>query len=395
MATPVEFLPPALAEDTLRAFAASQHLPNPIAIQALTVTAEYHSIYVLSFSPDDGKAISPSLAITPDGSVDLILRVSGQHIPRIKTENEVAVMTWVRENTTIPIPAVIRYDATPNNLLGHEFSLLGRAPGKALHQIYDDLSQGQLEQIVDQIIDILVQLHKQSWHSISGLAFSPSSHAVIPGRVVEETFWQAPEVARHFPSSESVDTLNLQGPYESYTAYIAGSIRTYQHIIRLHPSLEPFRDLLPRLDAWVDALGQHPELNNTRYVLAHKDLHMANIMYDESTGRITAILDWEFSGVVPSQRWDPSRAFLWNGQRSASAAEEQKRLRKMFEERCEARGVGELLDEAEHTSALQETMQEGISYLRAIVEVCPRGQKQDKVGGWRAMVEACLEAFDV
>lgn len=310
-------------------------------------------------------------------------------------------MTWVQENTTIPIPAVVRFDARPNNLLGHEFTLLECVPGKGLHEIYDRLSQEQLECIVDQIIDIVKQLHQLSWDTISGLVFFPSlsssssSRAVIPGQILEETFWQAPDVARYFPSSESVETLNIKGPYRSYTAYITALIHVYQYIIRLHSSLEPFRDLLPRLDAWVGALEDHPELNNTRYILAHKDLHMANIIYDESTGCITSILDWEFSGIVPIQRWDPSRAFLWNGQRNARAVEEQKRLRKVYHERCLARGLGGLLDEPQYTSALQETMQEGISYLRAIVEVCPRGQRLDKLGEWRAVLEACLEEFGV
>lgn len=93
----LEFLPPALDEDTLCAFATSQGLPIPISIQTLTVTAEYHLIYGLSFSPDDGAAISP-LSITFPGSVDLIFCVSSQHVPHIKTENEVAFMTWVKES---------------------------------------------------------------------------------------------------------------------------------------------------------------------------------------------------------------------------------------------------------------------------------------------------------
>lgn len=109
----------------------------------------------------------------------------------------------------------------------------------------DHLSKEQLERIIDQIIDIIEQLHKPSWNNVSGLAFSLSSQAVVPGCVLEETFWQAPDVARHFPSSESVETLNIKGPYGSYTAYITALIHVYQHSIHQHPSLESFRNLLP------------------------------------------------------------------------------------------------------------------------------------------------------
>lgn len=37
-----------------------------------------------------------------------------------------------------------------------------------------------------------------------------------------------------------------------------------------------------------------------------KDLHMANMLYDHQRGRITAVHDWEFSGVVPFPEIKPS-----------------------------------------------------------------------------------------
>ena len=84
--------------------------------------------------------------IFPEGPVDLILRVLGHHILRIKTENEVAVMMWLRKNTTIAVPEVVQFDVMFNNVLQHEFTLLERVRGTTLHEIYDRLSQEQLEQ---------------------------------------------------------------------------------------------------------------------------------------------------------------------------------------------------------------------------------------------------------
>ncbi|GAB1205553.1 hypothetical protein APSETT445_004229 [Aspergillus pseudonomiae] len=286
MGDPTQYLPPSLDKETLLEFARSLGLPTPIGVRALIVIAEYHPIYLLSFSAEDASEISPKLEALDggNGSVDLVLRVSGSHLPHIKTENEVAVMTWVRQHTSIPIPEIIRFDATTKNSLGYEFTLLTRSPGIGLHEVYDQLSVEQLTVIVDQILDIVLQLHQKSWSGVSGLVLSPStaeigaSAQVIPGLILEETFWQAPDIVTYFPA------------------------------------------------------------------------------------------------------------------RNAQAVEEQKRVRALFDERCRTRGV-DLLSETEPRFSLQESMQDAIGYLRAIVEVCPRGEKADKVGEWRAILEASLETF--
>ncbi|RFU82114.1 aminoglycoside phosphotransferase [Trichoderma arundinaceum] len=325
MGTPRKHLPPAISEDAIRSLIASLNLPSPQSVSSFSTAAEYHSIYVLSFTPEAAAAISPKLPPPSNNEcIQLILRIAGHHLPRIKTINEVAVMTWC----------------------------------------------------------------------VSGLQFDRNGD-VIPGPVIEETFWHGPDVSKYWPNSESVQTLNISGPYNSYTDYIIAMVRVYQHAIRLHPSLEGIRDLLPRLDAFADRIYDNSELNNTRYFLAHKDLHFGNIMCDEVNGHITGILDWEFSGVVPATRWDPVKAFLWNGQYSQEAIVERGRVGKLFEERCTSQGFVSFLDETKPSSALQKAMQEAINYLRAIVEVCPRGQKVEKVPSWRASLEHSLEFFGV
>jgi aminoglycoside phosphotransferase (APT) family kinase protein len=395
MGTPKEHLPISISEDTIRALIASLDLPSPQSVYSLLSTAEYHSIYVLSFPSEVAAALSSTLSPLPnDDRVELILRISGHHLPRIKTINEVAVMTWVRQNTRLPVAEVVRFDASTNNALGHEFTLLQRLPGVPVSGIYDRLSPEMLDRLIDQMVDVIHQTHAISWHGVSGLAFDDNGD-VVPGPIVEETFWQGPDVVKYWPNSESVQSLNISGPYNSYTEYIVAMVRVYQHAIRLHPSLENMRDLLPRLDAFADTLSKYPELDNTRYILAHKDLHFANVMYDETSGRITGILDWEFSGIVPAPRWNPVKAFLWNGQYAPEAMEERNRVSRLFAERCAARGLASLIDETNYSSDMQEAMQGAVNYLRAIVEVSPRYQKEEKVPSWRASLETNLSVFNV
>ncbi|KAF5695594.1 hypothetical protein FDENT_219 [Fusarium denticulatum] len=153
------------------------------------------------------------------------------------------------------------------------------------------------------------------------------------------------------------------------------------------------RDILPRLEAFVAALPNHAsELNNVKLRLAHKDLHFANMMLDPLTGKITGILDWEFAGVVPYPQWNPRSSFLWNGIDTSESLEEKYRLLEVFKQRCEEKGCA-LFGDTKYTSPLQESMQRAVDFLRAIVEVSPRGQRQELVQGWKETVLENIAKF--
>ncbi len=128
--------------------------------------------------------------------------------------------------------------------------------------------------------------------------------------------------------------------------------------------------------------------------LAHKDLQFADLLLDPSSNTITAVLDWGFSGVVPFTKWKPRQSFLWYGRDDEKAAGEKQRLMRMFVGRCAERKVS-LLEDAEFASPLQESMQKVADFLRAIVEVSARGQREDLVQGWRATVLQSMEPFGV
>lgn len=381
MGTPGEHLPPPLSETSIQRLMDSIGLPVPIAVVSPKVAAEYHSIYIISFSSN---AIAPFIpkAGGDSGQTDLILRVSGPHLPELKTTNEVAVISWIVTNTTIPIASVIRHDSSINNSIGHEYILLEKIQGQSLDEVFPLLDKERVSNLIDQFVDIHTQLHLHEWTQIGGLQFTESGD-IVPGPVLEETFWQVPDITRYWSSQETVQTLNIGGPFDSYVDYISAHVRKYIYAIKLHDSLAFMRDILPRVENFVDALTKDAaELNKVKLRLAHKDLHFANVLYDLRSGKITAVIDWEFAGVVPFTRWNPTRAFLGYPQWTEEGAKERDALMKLFIDRCVERGI-DIPQDAAFSSPKQEAMQKAANFLRAVVEVSPRGQKQQVVGTWR------------
>jgi hypothetical protein len=268
----------------------------------------------------------------------------------------------------------------------------------SVDKIYEELDQSQKRHLVEQIVEFLAQLHDHPWPaSLGGLVAQPDGTVAL-GPPIEETFWQEPDIAKYWPG-ETVESMNAlgQGPYPSFTAYITASCHKYCHALQTHASLERFRDLIPSIHRFLERINSDEfrgVLDTTKYITAHKDLHFANVMCDPDSLRITAILDWEFSAVVPAPKWNPSNAFLWNGSSDAAANREKYELRKVFEAVCEEKGLQQILRDIK-PSLEQVMMINAGSYVRAITEVCPRGQRQDEVEKWKEGALAAMSFFEV
>lgn len=93
-----------------------------------------------------------------------------------------------------------------------------------------------------------------------------------------------------------------------------------------------------------------------------------------------------------SEIWNPPRAFLWNMKWGPDDKVEQTRVEQLFEQICREKGAGHVLEQTQLNSK-QELMQTAVNHIRAIVEVCPRGQAQDRVAHWREVAEAAVEGI--
>ncbi|KKY31935.1 hypothetical protein UCDDA912_g08067 [Diaporthe ampelina] len=206
-------------------------------------------------------------------------------------------MRWVEKNTTVPVPAVVRFDASEHNALGHEFTLLEKATGVSVDRVWNHLDTATKHSVVSQIADYLAQIHAYPFELIGGMQLSHEDGSIVPGPVLDEASWQAPDVAKYWPPGESVSTLNISGPYESYTALCAAQVERVIYAIQRHGLLAWCRDLIPRLQAFVNILTNDRDrirdmrLNDAKIILSHNDLHLGNIMYEPLTGKVTSILD--------------------------------------------------------------------------------------------------------
>lgn len=99
-------------------------------------------------------------------------------------------------------------------------------------------------------------------------------------------------------------------------------------------------------------------MNNTRYILAHRDMHMGNMLYDRASRKITAILDWELAAILPYQLWNPGN-FLHDLKSNPAKRKDTLSCKDVFIRICQERGNG-LLVEEQFKTVTHENVQKAI-----------------------------------
>ncbi|KAL2043662.1 hypothetical protein N7G274_003969 [Stereocaulon virgatum] len=215
-----------------------------------------------------------------------------------RPDREVAILDYVREHTTFPIPTIAGKDFSCNNPLAKPYVLQYRIPGCDLNKIWSEISHSQrcdVAREVGCVIRTLLSLESP----VPGLV-EPGSNDVVnaktphivpfelkgpDGEIVQE-----PEayMARDFGT-----TLNLfQTQFKRWRAWALD--RSHGHILR---NVELY-DAMLEIANEMNALGLFTDEN----CLCHIDLHPRNIMVKANSDvplLITAFLDWDDAVFAP------------------------------------------------------------------------------------------------
>lgn len=277
------------------------------------------------------------------GNSEYVLRIPRYDGTRI--EPELATLSFIQSNTTIPVPEVIAFDLTRENPIEHSYSIQSKMPGVRLDDLYKTLSQTERLSIIHQLAHILCEMHKVrsptqgfldaskfvTHHENAGGKRVPDVRVVgfgtnivgLKGNRDRKSFGEVP--------MEPKSTCQLL--VDQFDGWQAFDLRNNCH----KKSTVEFYGRLRALTRQMERLGFLKD-SETGFALFHPDFAPRNILAHkedqgsdhQSVWKISAILDWDRTGFMPwpvvctpptwiwSDSWgdededDEDLAVLWN-----------------------------------------------------------------------------------
>ena len=248
---------------------------------------------------------------------DLILRVPRWDQHRI--EREVAILDFVRQKSTVPVPTVVKTDFTCNNALEKPFVLQRRVPGSSLNTMWTNLNHSQqckiakeLGAIVRSLLCVeskaagLIQARRQD-------VMHQDPFDVIPFEVDDQTEDEDADESSLKANPKPIVPYNIQNTLEMFQfqfgrwrtiALVANGGETDNEVSLWDSMLRAVQEM--------EALKLFEKKLNC---LCHVDLHPGNIMAlvkPNGSVDITGILDWDEAVIAPKFMACMPLAWLWD-----------------------------------------------------------------------------------
>ncbi|RPA88715.1 hypothetical protein L873DRAFT_1824142 [Choiromyces venosus 120613-1] len=235
-----------------------------------------------------------------------VFRVSLPVEPFYKTTSEVAMLTYIRRCTTIPVPEVIAYSATAENELGFEWILMEKVHGVPLREVWPRMAISAKEEITKEVASCVLQMRalcrfdaigslycRGALEEEEGVDVLDAKHdAYVMGPLVTAFFF----VGGRWLKVELEDMKLLQESTEDAADYDKDLAEDVPDIVHATHKLQ---DLLPSIFCRPSTpLGASPDPPKGEFVLYHHDLSLSNVIVDPATYKVTGIVDWECVGII-------------------------------------------------------------------------------------------------
>lgn len=237
--------------------------------------------------------------------------------PEEKTQAEVAIMLYLKDNTDIPIPTIFDWgmegpcEMGPYILMEFVSSASNltaklRKPGYAREDrpvLDPDINEAKLELLYGQMADIMLQLSRCSFNKIGCLAAGPGGWAVTK-RPLTMNMNELVQLGGYpkdlLPSS----------PFTSASDYLKNLAETqYTHLSTQRNDAiyseedcrrkYTIRKIVLKLAEQSKLMGQDT-IDHNEYRLFCDDLRPTNVLIDENS-KVVAVIDWEFTYTAPSE----------------------------------------------------------------------------------------------
>ncbi|KAE8356748.1 hypothetical protein BDV28DRAFT_144869 [Aspergillus coremiiformis] len=252
--------------------------------------------------------------------------------PFFLMENEVATLSFVHHRTSIPVPPLIAWDSSSDNLLGYEWSMVEMLDGVPLGTLWPQMSLEEKLRLAEELAHIFAQLWSQKFDRIGSLYIEERSLEAVQSCADDSNIFQTcfedlpsptfrigPMVSMPFFVGRRCFLPSNRGPFSSSKSWMKAQIRleleyviTGQEILQLSPELSPEdinlkSSFIETLDEFQDVCQDYfralPSVFSSDeercFSLCHHGLNEENILLDPDTYKIVGILDWDMTSVLP------------------------------------------------------------------------------------------------
>ena len=230
-------------------------------------------------------------------------------------ENDIAVLGYLRDR--LPVPRIMAYSATTDNVLEAAYTVQTRIQGDSLNNVWPGLDWADKYAIVDEFIDLLAKIESITFATAGTL----STPAPLPAKSIDVLNTDDPVVRVFYafarePLKDPTMIKDRAGPNvksllkSQLDMWIQEEIGRDAH--ELDIAITPrFKKML----AMLEEMDEEGFFNDQPFpvVLHHWDLEPRNLMVSKASGswKICGVIDWDCALALPTPLARVPPRWIW------------------------------------------------------------------------------------